>query len=141
MSDPVSRDERGALARFSERYAVPAAEVSAQIERRVIGEAWGANGYTTVEQADELGRRLDLHPGQTLLDVGTGRGWPGLYLAKTTGCSLVGTDMPLDALTAAARRAGAEAINERVALVAASGVHQPFKAETFDAVVHTDVLC
>ena len=120
---------------------MPTAEVSAQIERRVIGEAWGANGYTTVEQADELGRRLDLRPGHTLLDVGTGRGWPGLYLAKTTGCSLIGTDMPFDALTAAASRAQAEGINNRVSLLAASGVHQPFKTETFDAVVHTDVLC
>jgi methylase of polypeptide subunit release factors len=139
--DPGSRDERDALARFSERYAAPTAEVSEYIERQVIGAAWGANGYTTVEQANELGRRLDLGPGRMLLDVGTGRGWPGLYLAKTTGCSLFGTDMPFDGLVAAASRARTEGINDRVSLLAAGGVHQPFRAETFDAVVHTDVLC
>jgi len=107
----------------------------------VIGAAWGANGYTTVAQADELGRRLNLAPGRTLLDVGTGRGWPGLYLATQTGCGVVGTDMPLDALAVAARRARRDRIDERVCLVAAAGADQPFRNESFDAVVLTDVLC
>jgi len=137
----TTRDEHDALTEFRERYAIVTTDVAAEIERRVIGAAWGANGYTTVEQADQLGRRLDLGPGRTLLDVGTGRGWPGLYLAAKTGCNLVGTDMPLDALTAAAHRAREESIDERVALTAAAGVNQPFRPESFDAIVHTDVLC
>jgi len=137
----TTRDEHDALTEFRQRYAIPTAEVAAEIERRVIGAAWGANGYTTVEQADQLARRLDLGPGRTLLDVGTGRGWPGLYLAATTGCNLVGTDMPLDALAAAARRAHAERINDRVALIAAAGANQPFRPNSVDAVVHSDVLC
>lgn len=136
-----SRDEREALVRFQERYAVPTPGAAASIEQRVIGSVWGANGYTTVKQADELGRRLDLGPKRTLLDVGTGRGWPGLYLATRSGSAVVGSDMPLDALAVAARRARAEGIEERVALVAAGGAHQPFRPESFDAIVHTDVLC
>jgi methylase of polypeptide subunit release factors len=134
-------DEHDALTQFQERYAIPTAEVAAEIERRVIGAEWGANGYTTVEQADELARRLDLGPGRTLLDAGTGRGWPGLYIAANTGCSLVGTDMPLDALAAAARRARTESIDDRVGLIAAAGANQPFRPNSFDAIVLTDVLC
>jgi cyclopropane fatty-acyl-phospholipid synthase-like methyltransferase len=107
----------------------------------VIGAVWGANGYTTVAQADELGRRLRLGPGSRLLDVGTGRGWPGLYLAKRTGCSFVGTDMPLEGLALAARRACQEGIDDRAQLVAAAGGAQPFRAGSFDAIVLTDVLC
>jgi hypothetical protein len=76
-----SRDERDALEHFEERYAVPDSAVTAEIERRVIGAVWGANGYTTLDQADELARRLALGPGRRVLDVGTGRGWPGLYFA------------------------------------------------------------
>jgi methylase of polypeptide subunit release factors len=137
----TTRDERDARERFQERYAAPTAGISTAIEQRVIGAAWGANGYTTVDQADELGRRLGLGPGRTLLDVGTGRGWPGLYLATETGCLLVGSDMPVDALAVAARRAVAERIDERVTLVAAAGEHQPFRPRSFDAIVHCDVLC
>lgn len=101
----------------------------------------GANGYTTRAQAEELGRRLRLAPGRVLLDVGTGRGWPGLYLATTTGCAVVGTDMPIGALAGAAQRARTERVDTRAAFVAASGAAQPFRPRSFDAVVHTDVLC
>ncbi len=135
------RDERAARTEFAARYALPTGDANARIERDVIGAVWGANGYTTVAQADELGHRLKLGAGSRLLDVGTGRGWPGLYLAKQTGCSVVGTDMPAEGLVMAARRARAEGIAECVSLVAAAGAAQPFRPASFDAVVLTDVLC
>lgn len=134
-------DERGARTSFAERYAIPTGDANAKIERAVIGAVWGANGYTTVDQADELARRLRLGTGSRLLDVGTGRGWPGVYFAVRTGCAMVGTDLPLEALGLAARRARHENVATQVALVAATGADQPFPAGSFDAVVHTDVLC
>jgi methylase of polypeptide subunit release factors len=135
------RDEQEAREHFGVRYATPPSAVADRMEQRVIGAVWGANGYTTVDQADELGRRLALGPDDRLLDVGTGRGWPGLYLALRTGCSVVGTDMPVVGLRGAAGRARKEGLDARAALVAASGGEQPFRASSFDAIVHTDVLC
>jgi predicted O-methyltransferase YrrM len=136
-----SRDERNALAGFSERYAIPGTARYAAMEQRVIGADYGVNGYTTVDQADELGRLLRLGPADRLLDVGTGRGWPGLYLAATSGCTLVGTDLPHNGLVAASRRARRDGIDARVGLAVAGGERQPFRRESFDAIVHTDVLC
>jgi 2-polyprenyl-3-methyl-5-hydroxy-6-metoxy-1,4-benzoquinol methylase len=137
----TTRDERETLAHFQERYAAPTNELTNQIEERVIGARWGANGYTTLNQADELARRLDLRPGVRVLDVGTGRGWPGVYFAVAYGCDVVGSDMPIDALAAAARRACQEGAAARFAAVVAVGTNQPFRPSSFDAVVHTDVLC
>jgi methylase of polypeptide subunit release factors len=137
----TSRDERDALGHFEGRYAVPDSAVAAAIERHVIGAVWGANGYTTLDQADELARRLALGPGRRVLDVGTGRGWPGLYFAARYSCVVVGTDMPFDALSAASRRARAERAEHLFRAVAAAGAHQPFRPKSFDAIVHTDVLC
>jgi methylase of polypeptide subunit release factors len=137
----TARDERTARQEFSARYAVPTTDVAAAIEQRVIGAVWGANGYTTLDQADELASRLDLAPGATVLDIGTGRGWPGVYYAARFGCRVVGTDMPVDALTAATRRARTERAESRFFAVAAAGANQPFRPSSFDAIVHTDVLC
>ena len=137
----TTRDERDALADFQERYALPATALTAEIEEQVIGARWGANGYTTLDQADELARRLELGPGARVLDVGTGRGWPGVYYSVTYGCEVVGTDMPLDALAAASRRADEEGAGARFFPVLAAGAGQPFRPASFDAVVHTDVLC
>jgi 2-polyprenyl-3-methyl-5-hydroxy-6-metoxy-1,4-benzoquinol methylase len=137
----TTRDQRQALELFRERYSTPAVPVLDEIEALVIGATWGANGYTTVNQADELACRLGLGPGVRLLDVGTGRGWPGLYFAVRYGCDVVGTDMPFEALAAASARAARERVSGRFVAVAAAGAHLPFSAESFDAVVHTDVLC
>jgi len=136
-----SRDEVDAGATFRERYGRPASDATRELERLVIGGDFGANGYTTVEQAELLARRLDLRAGDRMLDVGLGRGWPGLYLAKVTGCSVVLTDIPEEGLATARRRAAAEGLAERSPAVASSARRLPFRPESFEAVVHTDVLC
>jgi len=80
----VTRKERETEQRFTARYRDQSNDITEQIERIVIGGIWGANGYTTIRQADDLAEALDLRPGQRLLDIGPGRGWPGLYLAVST---------------------------------------------------------
>ena len=137
----MTRCERETAAHFAERYRAAPDEVSRRIERAVIGGDWGANGYTTIAQADLLGRELALQPGARLLDLGAGRGWPGLYLAKATGCQAVLADVPVEGLLAAADRAQRENLAARAAAVAGSARGLPFAPATFDAIVHTDVLC
>ena len=137
----VTKQEREAQHRFADRYREERPDVVRQIEQRVIGGDWGANGYTTKHQADELGRVLELSPDTLLLDIGAGRGWPGLYLATTTGCSVVLADIPFDALSVATTRIESEQLTRRAWSVNASARELPFAAHTFDAIVHTDVLC
>jgi cyclopropane fatty-acyl-phospholipid synthase-like methyltransferase len=133
--------EAETFAHFAERYRVAPAEVSRRVEMAVIGGDWGANGYTTMAQADMLARELGLRAGATLLDLGAGRGWPGLYLAASTSCRVVLTDVPVEGLRAAASRAQKESLAAKAAPVSASARALPFRAAAFDAVVHTDVLC
>jgi len=135
------RDELQARALFQQRYRNTPSLVVCQIEQRVIGGDWGANGYTTMAQADTLARGLGLSAGDRLLDLGTGRGWPGLYLAARTGCRVVLADLPLEGLRVAADRAAAEGLTARTGVVASAASGLPFRAGSFDAVIHTDVLC
>jgi predicted O-methyltransferase YrrM len=135
------RDELQARAQFEQRYGVAAAPVAVQVERRVIGGDWGANGYTTIAQADQLATGLELSAADLLLDLGTGRGWPGLYLATRSGCRVVLADLPLEGLRVAAARAKAEGLADRTGVVVAAGGGLPFRTGSFDAIIHTDVLC
>ena len=132
------KDELQARALFDQRYGAALPPIACQIEQRVIGGDWGANGYTTMDQADTLAHELHLSATDRLLDLGTGRGWPGLYLATRTGCQVVLTDLPLEGLRVAANREGLAA---RTAVVAAAASALPFQGGSFDAVIHTDVLC
>jgi hypothetical protein len=68
------RDEREARALLDQRYRAAPVHLQHEIERRVIGGDWGANGYTTMAQADALAAGLGLTSGDRLLDLGTGRG-------------------------------------------------------------------
>jgi predicted O-methyltransferase YrrM len=135
------RDELQALALFERRYGIAAAPVTLEVERRVIGGDWGANGYTTMAQADTLASGLGLSEADRLLDLGTGRGWPGLYLAARTGCRVVLTDLPLEGLRLAANRAAAEGLAARASVVVSAASGLPFRAGSFDVILHTDVLC
>ena len=111
------------------------------IEREVFGTSVGVNSYTTVAQADALAGALRLGPGKRLLDIGAGSGWPGLYLAKKTGCEVVLTDLPPDAIRNAVAQASKQGVHGRSSFALASGTHLPFRPRTFDATAHTDVLC
>ena len=135
------RDELQARTLFEQRYGTAAAAVAREIERRVIGGDWGANGYTTMAQADQLASGLGLSAADRLLDIGTGRGWPGLYLAARSGCRVVLADLPLEGLRVAAARAAAEGLAARASTLVAAASALPFHANSFDAVIHTDVLC
>lgn len=136
-----SRDEQEATTWFRERYGRAPSDAARVLERIVIGGDFGANGYTTVAQADLIAERLHLREGDRLLDVGSGQGWPGLYLAKVTNCSVVLTDLPEEGLRTARERAAVEGIGDRARAVVASARRLPFDHQSFDAIVHTDVLC
>jgi 2-polyprenyl-3-methyl-5-hydroxy-6-metoxy-1,4-benzoquinol methylase len=134
-------DELQARALFQQRYGIAAAPLLCQIEQRVIGGDWGANGYTTMAQADQLAEGLGLSAADRLLDLGTGRGWPGLYQAARSGCRVVLADLPLEGLRVAAARASAEDLAARTSVLGAAASGLPFQVGSFDAVIHTDVLC
>ena len=123
------------------RYAVSgdAALIAAELE--ALGSDYQANGYTTLAQADELGRALTLSRDQVLLDIGSGCGWPGLYLAARHGCSVISADPIDEGGGAATRRSISDGLANRSLAVRADGTALPIRPSSIDAVVHSDVLC
>lgn len=124
---------------FDARYRIAGESVVRRIEVKTIGSDYGASSYTTRNQADRLASLLALAPGRTLLDVGSGAGWPGIYLARTTGCDVFLADLPPEGLRHAHRRMLDEGV--RGVVVAAAGAELPLRDEALDAATSSDVLC
>jgi len=150
MAGARSRDDNPAMALREEietrtehdgRYASADLPALVAVEHQVLGSDYGANGYTTHAQAARLAEALGLGPGRRLLDLGAGCGWPGLYLARSTGCAAVLTDLTATGMAVARARTRRDGLAGRVATVVASARHLPYRPDCFDAVVHTDVLC
>jgi len=137
----ATRAEAAIVERFTDSYRLCCSPARLDVEGTVLGADYGSTGYTTRAQADRLGRELGLALGVRLADLGAGAGWPGLYLARQTGCQVVGTDLPVDGLARARSRSIEDGVADRASYVVTTGRHQPLRPGAFDAVVHTDVLC
>ncbi|MEE9576397.1 MAG: methyltransferase domain-containing protein [Gemmatimonadota bacterium] len=127
--------------RFARRYARPQSEAELNVELEVFGAYIGTDGYTTVPEADALMERLELRRGARLLELGSGRGWPGVYVTSRSGCQVVLTDVPVAAPAESLSNARRGGIGDRSAAAAADGSALPFHPNVFDAVVHSDVFC
>lgn len=130
---------RGLEAEFRERFRVVTDPAMVRAERRVTGGDFGATSYTTMAQADDLARCLQLGPSKTLLDIGSGSGWPANYLAESTGCTALLTDPTFEGMAVAAERARRDSIKSSA--VVASGDRLPFRDLMFDACSSSDVFC
>jgi cyclopropane fatty-acyl-phospholipid synthase-like methyltransferase len=117
------------------------AKASDAVQIDVFGEACGSDGYTTPAEVRVMARHLGVKPGERVLDVGSGAGWPGLRVAEITGAHAVLTDVPRAGLASALERARSAGLAARCTAALASGHALPFRAGAMDAIVHADVMC
>lgn len=125
--------------RFDAYYESAGASALRELELRALGCSYGGNSFTDVHGARRLGEELELSPESVLLDIGTGAGWPGLFLAKESGCQVVLSDLAAQGLCYARTRAVAEDVSALTVTARASQL--PFRSAMFHAVTHSDVLC
>lgn len=79
--------------------------------------------------------RVEVDPGETVLDVATGTGAVSLELIRQKGCSVVGLDQSREMLAVARRR-----LPEDVRLVEGDADHLPFPDASVDGLTFTYLL-
>ena len=104
---------------FTSVFEAPTSAVEAQIWTEVYGEEHPAElepySFTTRSELRRIADGLALSRDDLLIDVGCGRGGPGLWVASTAGASVLGVDISLTALEAARQRAVALGLGDSAA--------------------------
>ena len=112
------------------------------VRRAAYGEDIGQSSWMTAAEWLGFADRLSVHPGSHVLEVGSGSGGPGVYLAATRNCRVTGVEINPHGVRNAQRLAHARGVAERATFQAIdAGRPLPFPDETFDAVVSNDAMC
>ena len=98
---------------FEDSYKQSSLPIMRDIEEEVLGVRYGATSWMTLPQARRMQEDLRLQAGQHHVDIGSGSGWPGLFLAEESGCDITLVDLPLLALQQARQRACHDGMQSR----------------------------
>lgn len=101
--------ERDWKADFEHAYAGPPSAVAERVWREVFGDEYPAGldpfSGVSVSELERIAAEVHVAEGDTIADLGCGRGGPGLWVAMATGADLIGIDISSTALDAARERA------------------------------------
>ena len=133
--------ERAQTERLENDYEMARSPVIQKITNKVCGCGYIGSSWTTKSEAEKLLKYLKLDENDILLEIGAGAGWPGLYLAKQSGCHVTLLDIPVTGLEIAKKRAKDDLMSDRVRALSGDAASLPFQIPSFSVVSHSDVLC
>lgn len=96
--------------------------------------------FVSVGLLRHVAQALDLSPRQTLVDLGCGRGGPGLWLAQQADVSLVGVDFSPVGVGQATDRAALFGLADRARFVVGDLIHTGLPQASADAAVSIDAF-
>ncbi len=98
------------------------------------------HSFVSVGLLRHVVQSLDLVPGQVLVDLGCGRGGPGLWIAREADVSLVGVDISPVAVGQATRRAALFGLAGRARFVVGNLTQTGLTGACADAAVSVDAF-
>ena len=126
---------------FDSTYSHFTRQVLETIREETFGQDIGQNSWTTVDEYDRFLSWLDLRPEHHVLEIASGSGGPGLYVAKRTGCSVTGIDANEAGVATATQSAADSNQTDRVTFtVANANSRLPFDDDSFDAILCIDSM-
>ena len=129
---------------FDREFGRPASAVMARVWGTVLGEEYPAElapySWTTRTELAEVAREVKVASGDLLVDVGSGRGGPGLWVAARTGADHLAVDVTEAGLEAVRETAGRLGVGGRSRTALGSFEDLPLDDGAADAVMSVDAL-
>ena len=104
----------------------------------ILGDSYHPGGLALTRR---LAQKLDIQPGQRVLDVASGPGTTAFLLASEFGAQVDGVDLGDRAVAMAGAKARDRGLAEQVRFHVGDAEKLPFEDETFDAVVSECAFC
>jgi SAM-dependent methyltransferase len=129
----------GSVDLYDSVYGNFATAILEQVRREAFGEDIGQNSWLTADEYLRFFKWLELESTSNVLEVACGSGSPALFMARTTGCQVMGVDNNENAIATANR--SAQGLDSRVRFrLADAGQPLPFEDELFDSIVCIDAI-
>jgi len=130
-------------AKYDEAYG-PGRSALAEVMRSVWGDArpteLGWMNFVTWSELERLAADLPVTAGGRLIDLGSGTGGPGLWMAQRLATTLVGIDMSPPGCAAARRRHERSFTDIAASFVASDMTRAPFVDGAADAIMSIDAV-
>src|SRR5688572_21676045 len=128
---------------YDHAYGDFGGDAESAMRRETYGEDMGQTSWITAPEWLGYADRLDVGRDSDVLEIGSGSGGPGLYLAEARGCCLTGVDVNEHGVRTGNALAEARGMAERVRfeVVSAGEPSLPFEDGRFDAVISNDTIC
>jgi ubiquinone/menaquinone biosynthesis C-methylase UbiE len=114
------------------------------IFRNVYGDDWpeeaDPSSFVTITDLKCFARYLTIGHGQTLVDLGCGRGGPGMWVAREIGANLIGIDISSVAIEHATQRVSDFSLNNRASFYVADFCDTDLGDASCDGVMSVDSL-
>lgn len=127
---------------YNNSYGNYERDVYRDVRLETYAEDYGQTSWVSSEESHEIPRRLELTPGCSVLEIGSGSGRYALFVAETVRCNVVGLDVNAEGVRNASALAERQNLSPQVRFQQCD-VSQPlpFPDASFDAAYSNDVFC
>lgn len=114
------------------------------IWRTIYGDDYpedlGNDSFVTMTDLRNIARYLNVTKGDTIVDLGCGRGGPGLWITRETGANYVGIDLSEIGMKVAAQLAKELGLNDKTSFQEGNICATNFPDNCFDGAISIDVM-
>jgi SAM-dependent methyltransferase len=136
--------ERDWKGEFERTYVGAPSAVAERVWRQVFGAEYPRGvdpySYVSTSELERIATEIRVGSDATIVDLGCGRGGPGLWVAAATGAGLIGIDIAPNALAAARQRAEAMRLRRPAEFREGSFEGTGLPPGSVDAIMSVDAL-